>query len=393
MSTRPRRADVLIAGVAAVTLFPLTVLVATASLPGPQSWIVSGLAFVAHGALAWRRSRPVASLLAVSAAVGGEIAATGLFYLLPSTLVLPMSLYAAAAYSGRSGRWLPFALGLVGSVVAAGRHAVDPSVVGSGFGPASWLLALLFAAVVVCSGVMGRLRRAQLVAVQLAEERAAAERHDRERGEELAAAQERARISRDMHDVLAHSLSAIIGQARVARFDDSRTAPALATIEETARESLHEIRGILRLLRAGDTEPRPQPGLADLSELVDRARSLGCAVTQTADGAPLSVSGAGQLAVYRFVQEAITNVTKHAYPGAVVDLALRWGDDQLTVTVANDRVRTGTQPEAPTGMGLRGMRERLLAVGGSLVAAGADSAGPGRFAVTAVVPARAEAGA
>jgi signal transduction histidine kinase len=393
VSTRPRRADVLIAGVAAVTLFPLTVLVATASLPGPQSWIVSGLAFVAHGALAWRRSRPVASLLTVSAAVGGEIAATGLFYLLPSTLVLPMSLYAAAAYSGRSGRWLPLTLGLVGSVVAAGRHAVDPSVVGSGFGPASWLLALLFAAVVICSGVMGRLRRAQLVAVQLAEERAEAERHDRERGEELAAAQERARISRDMHDVLAHSLSAIIGQARVARFDDSRTAPALATIEETARESLHEIRGILRLLRAGDTEARPQPGLADLSELVDRARSLGCAVTQTADGAPLSVSGAGQLAVYRFVQEAITNVTKHAYPGAAVDLALRWGDDQLTVTVANDHVRTGTQPEAATGMGLRGMRERLLAVGGSLATAGADGAGPGRFAVTAVVPARAEAGA
>ena len=395
MSTRPARADALIAGVAAIILFPLTVLVAVTSLPGPQAWIVSVLALVAHGALAWRRSRPMASMLLVGAAVGGEAAATGLFYLLPSTLVLPMSVYAAAAYAGR---WPPLALGLVGSAIAAGRHAVDPSVVGSGFGPASWLLFLLFAAVVLCSWTMGLLRRAQLLATQLAEERADAERRDRVRNEELAAAQERGRISRDMHDVLAHSLSAIIGQARVARFDESRSAPALATIEETARESLHEIRGILRLLREGDAEPRPQPGLADLPELVDRARSLGCAVTETTDGAPLSVSGAGQLAVYRFVQEAITNVTKHAYPGATVDLALRWGGDHLTVTVANDRCRAGrsaeAEAEAGTGMGLIGMRERLLAVGGSLVttdATDAEDAGDERFVVTATVPARAEA--
>lgn len=389
MSTRPTRADLLVAGIAATTLFPLTVLVAATSLPGPQAWTVSGLALAAHGALAWRRSRPLTSMLVVGAAVGGEIVATGLFYLLPSTLVLPMSLYAAAAYSGR---WLPLALGLVGSVVAAGRHAVDPSVVGSGFGPASWLLCLLFAAVVICSWTMGRLRRAQLVATLLAEERAEAERRDRVRGEELAAAQERGRISREMHDILAHSLSAIIGQVRVARFDGSRTGPALATIEETARESLHEIRGILRLLREGDAEPRPQPGLADIAELVDRARSSGRAVTQTTEGTPLSVSSAGQLAVYRFVQEAITNVTKHAYPGAAVDLALRWGGDHLAVTVANDRVRTRNPGEAATGMGLIGMRERLLAVGGSLATGDTESTGLERFTVTAIVPARAEAG-
>ncbi|MGI5190757.1 sensor histidine kinase [Promicromonospora sp. CA-289599] len=389
MSTRPGRADVLVAGITATTLFPLTVLVAATSLPGPKAWIVSGLALAAHGAFAWRRSRPLTSMLIVGAAVGGEIVVTGLFYLLPSTLVLPMSLYAAAAYSAR---WLPLALGLVGSVVAAGRHAVDPSVVGSGFGPASWLLSLLFAAVVSCSWAMGRLRRAQLVATQLAEERAEAERRDRVRGVELATAQERGRISREMHDILAHSLSAIVGQARVARFDESRTAPALATIEETARESLHEIRGILRLLREGDPEPRPQPGLADISDLVDRARTLGCAVTQTSDGTPLSVSDAGQLAVYRFVQEAITNVTKHAHPGATVDLSLRWGGDHLAVTVANDRVRIGRPAEVASGMGMIGMRERLLAVGGSLATGDTESTGLERFTVTAIVPARAEAG-
>jgi signal transduction histidine kinase len=370
-----------------MVLFPLTLLVAVTSLPAPQAWTVSALALVAHGALAWRRSRPLAAALLAGAAVGGEVAVTGLFYLLPSTLVVPMALYSAAAYAAR---WWPLALGLVGSAVAAGRHAVDPDVVGSGFGPASWLLFLLFAAVVICSWTMGRLRRAQLVATRLAEERAEAERRDRVRSEELAAAKERGRISRDMHDVLAHSLSAIIGQARVARFDDSRTVPALETIEETARASLHEIRGILRLLREGDAEPRPQPGLADLAELVDRARSLGCTVTQTTAGAPLSVSGAAQVAVYRLVQEAITNVTKHAYPGAAVDLALRWGGDHLTVTVANDRIRTERTTEA--GMGLIGMRERLLAVGGSLALGGADAAGEEQFVVTATVPARAGAG-
>jgi signal transduction histidine kinase len=385
VSSGPTRADVLIAGVAAIVLLPLTVLVAATSLPGPPAWIVSVLAVVAHGAFVWRRSRPLASMLLVGAAVGGEVAATGLFFLLPSTLVLPMSLYAAAAYAGR---WPPLALGIGGSAAAAARHAVDPSVVGSGFGPASWLLFFLFVAVVSCSWTMGRLRRAQFVATRLAEERAEAERHDRVRSEELAAAQERGRISREMHDVLAHSLSAIIGQARVARFDQSRTAPALATIEETARESLHEIRGILRLLREGDADPRPQPGLADLPELVDRARSLGCTATVATDGAPLSVSGAGQLAVYRFVQEAITNVTKHAHPGATVDLALRWGGDHLTVTVANDRIRAA-RPAEP-GMGLIGMRERLLAVGGSLALEAPDDTGVERFVVSATVPARAE---
>lgn len=388
MSTRPTRADVLIAGTAALVLFPLTVLVAVMSLPAPQAWTVTALALVAHTALAWRRSRPLTAALLIGAAVGGEVAVTGLFYLLPSTLVLPMALYAAAAYAAR---WWPLAVGLVGSAVAAGRHAVDPDVVGSGFGPASWLLFLLFAAVVLCSWTMGRLRRAQLVATRLAEERAEAERRDRVRSEELAAAQERGRISRDMHDVLAHSLSAIIGQARVARFDEARTAPALETIEETARASLHEIRGILRLLREGDAQPLPQPGLGDLPELVDRARALGCAVTETTDGVPLSVSGAAQVAVYRLVQEAITNVTKHADPGAAVDLALRWGGDHLTVTVTNDRVRT--QAEAGTGMGLTGMRERLLAVGGTLVTTDPESVGGGRFVVTATVPARAEAAA
>ena len=370
MNTRLVGTDALVVGIAAIILFPLSVLVAVTSLPGPQSWIVPVLALVAHGAFAWRRSRPLTSMLVVGAAVGGQVAATGLFYLLPSTLVLPMSLYAAAAYAGRR---LPLVLGLVGSAVAAARHAIDPSVVNSRFGPASWLLFLLFVGVVSCSWTMGRLRRAQVVATKLAEERADAERKERGRSEELAAAQERGRISREMHDVLAHSLSAIIGQARVARFDQSRTIPALATIEETARESLHEIRGILRLLREGDADPRPQPGLADIAELVDRARSRGCTVTQTTDGAPLSVSGAGQLAVYRFVQEAITNVTKHAHPGATMDLALRWGDDHLTVTVANDRVRT-VRPAEP-GTGLIGMRERLLAVGGHLALGSPDDDG------------------
>ncbi|WP_036963742.1 sensor histidine kinase [Promicromonospora kroppenstedtii] len=387
MSTGPTRADVLIAGAATLVLYPLTVLVAITSLPAPQAWAVSVLALVAHGALAWRRSRPLASALLVGVAVGGEVAVTGLFYLLPSTLVLPMALYAAAAYAAR---WWLLVLGLVGSGVAAGRHAVDPDVVGSGFGPASWLLFLLFAAVLICSWTMGRLRGAQVVATRLAEERAEAERRDRMRSEELAAAQERGRISRDMHDVLAHSLSAIIGQARVARFDETRTVPALATIEETARASLHEIRGILRLLREGDAEARPQPGLADLPELVDRARSLGCAVTETTDGAPSAVSDAAQLAVYRFVQEAITNVTKHAHPGAAVDLALRWGADHLTVTVANDRLRTGRPARTDVGMGLTGMRERLVAVGGALVTTDPENAGGERFVVSATVPARAE---
>lgn len=386
---RPTRYDVLVATVAAIVLLPPTALISFSSIPAPRAWIAVGLAVVAHGALLWRRSRPTFALLVIAACVGGAAVTTGLFFVLPSSLIFVIAVYASTAYGTR---WLPLVVGLAGSVAAAGRYAADPDVEGSGFGPSPWLLFVLFSAVILCGWLMGLLRRSQLLATQLAEERADSERRDRAQREALAVYEERARISRDMHDVLAHSFSVIVGQTRVARFDESRTTSALTVIEDTARDSLREIRELLRSIRDGEAFPptrsRPLPTLAEIPELLERARSLGCTVTHSTTGTAIPIGPASQLAIYRVVQEALTNTAKHAYPGATVDLAMRWDSDRLTVTITNDRVRVrrGSHTGKP-GLGLRGMTERLHAVGGSVTTVDARD---GHFTMTATVPTRVE---
>ncbi|WP_156891253.1 sensor histidine kinase [Agromyces subbeticus] len=386
---RPTRSDVLLVAAAAIMLLPLTALVAFASIPAPGAWVVVALAAVGHAALLWRRSHPSVALLVIAACVGGEVAVTGLFFVLPSSLVFVIALYAATAYGTRR---MPLVIGLVGSVAAAGRYATDPNVVDSGFGPSPWLLFVLFTAVVLCAWTMGLLRRSQLLATDLAEQRAESERRERVQREELAAFEERARISRDMHDVLAHSLAVIVGQARVARFDEARATSALTVIEDTARDSLHEIRVLLRGIRDDEASPHarplPQPTLAELPELIERGRSLGCVIAYSTEGTATPIGAAAQVAIYRVVQEALTNVAKHAHPGAIVDLALRWDDDRLSVIITNDRVRVrGGAETIEPGLGLLGMGERLRAVGGSLTTV---DAGDGSFTVTATVPTRAE---
>lgn len=379
----PNRQDVLVAVVALIVLLPLTTIVALSSIPAHDAWTVLVLAVVAHAALAWRRAQPLGALLVIAAALGGEVVVTGLFFLLPSSLVFVVALYAATAYGTR---WPPLAIGLAGSAAAAARYAADPSVVDSGFGPAPWLLLLLFAAVVLCAWTMGLLRRAQLLATRVAEERAEGERRDHAQREALASYEQRARISRDMHDVLAHSLSVIIGQARVARFDAARAGSALGVIEDTARDSLHEIRGLLRGIRddGPGTRPSPQPTLAELPELIEQARALGSNVTQSTHGTPVPIGSAAQLAIYRFVQESLTNVAKHAHPGAAVMITMRWEPGHLTVNIANDRVRARPLTDtAEPGMGLQGMSERLRAINGTFTV---DDTRHGEFSVTAIAP-------
>ncbi|WP_056657392.1 sensor histidine kinase [Agromyces sp. Root81] len=385
----PARHDALIAAVAAMVLLPPTVLVALTSIPTPGAWVVVALAVVGHAALLWRRSHPSAALLVIAACVGGEAVVTGLFFVLPSSLVFVIAVYAATAYGTR---WMPLVTGLVGSVAAACRYAADPIVVDSGFGPSPWLLFVLFTAVVLCAWTMGLLRRSQLLATELAEQRAESERRERTQREALAAHEERARISRDMHDVLAHSLAVIVSQSRVARFDEARATSALTVIEDTARDSLHEVRVLLRGIRDDeappDARPLPQPTLAELPELIERARSLGCVIAHSTEGTATPIGAAAQVAIYRVVQEALTNVAKHAHPGAIVDLAMRWDADRLSVIISNDRVRMpGRARTLEPGLGLLGMDERLRAVGGSLTTV---DAGDGCFTLTATVPTQAE---
>jgi signal transduction histidine kinase len=198
---------------------------------------------------------------------------------------------------------------------------------------------------------------------------------------------ERARIARELHDVVAHHVSAIAVQAESARLttenlsDEGRAQ--FEAIGETARDALAEMRRLLGVLRDdadAETARDPQPSLARLDELVETARSAGTPVTLTLEGAATPLSPGVDLCAYRILQEALTNARRHA-PGAVVEVEIEYAPDVLRLRVRDHG--PGIVPPQTDGHGLLGMRERALMVGGSLTAAPADGGG---FAIDAVLP-------
>lgn len=251
-----------------------------------------------------------------------------------------------------------------------------PSVVGQ---------ALLFPAVLWRFGLIAR--RSTELARQLRREQA--ERAKRE------VAEERGRIARELHDVVAHHMSVISVQAGLARFvfdsDPGTSRSALSTIADTSQEGLEELRRMLHLLRAEETDSAPiapMPGLARLGELVERVRAGGVAVQLRTEGTERPLAPGVELCAYRVVQEALTNVLKHA-PHASTTVELHYLQHQVRVSVTDDgegmipdRVRTGA------GHGLIGMRERAKLYGGTI------SIGPrsdGGFSVQLTLPTSAQA--
>jgi signal transduction histidine kinase len=205
---------------------------------------------------------------------------------------------------------------------------------------------------------------------------------------------ERARIARELHDVVAHHISMIAVQAETARL----TTPGLSAagaqrfteIGDTARAGLTEMRRLLGVLRedadAAVADRHPQPGLPQLTELIDTAREAsGTGTRLIVSGAVAEFDPGVELAAYRIVQEALTNARRHA-PGAAVDVELCYGDDALRLRIRDNGPGPG-QSAAAAGHGLLGMRERALAVGGSLRTGAAPGSG---FCVEAVLPAKPE---
>ena len=206
---------------------------------------------------------------------------------------------------------------------------------------------------------------------------------------------QRARIARELHDVVAHHVSMVALQAETARLATpgmpAAGAQRLAAIGDTARTALTEMRRLLGVLRedaqADAAERRPQPGLRQLNELLDESREAsGTGTRLILRGAQVPLDPGVELAAYRIVQEALTNARRHA-PGAAVDVELRYEDDALRVRVRDNG--PGPPPEAPAGgHGLPGMRERAAAVGGRLRTGPAAGGG---FLVEATLPATAGA--
>ena len=229
-------------------------------------------------------------------------------------------------------------------------------------------------------------------------ERAARERALRELAEQLdagreqsarsAAFNERARIARELHDVIAHSVSVMVIQAGGARIvmgdEPDRAEASLLAVERAGREALAEMRRLLGVLDIGQ-DPHaltPQPGLADVSDLVTRTREAGLATDLRVDGDAVTVSPALDLCAYRIVQEALTNAIKHAGP-ARAEVHLRWGSEALELQVTDDGRGAAAIGGVFSGHGIAGMRERVGLHGGSI------QAGPGAgggFCVQARLP-------
>jgi len=211
-------------------------------------------------------------------------------------------------------------------------------------------------------------RRLYLAALEERAVRAEAERDARARA---AAADERVRIARELHDVIAHNLSVMVAQADGGRYvfdaEPEKSRQALAQVGATGRQALSEMSQLLGVLRAGPAGPAfaPSPGLADIPRLVAQARAAGMRVTHTVEGLAPPLTGGLSIAVYRIVQEALTNVRKHAGPGAVTEVRLRYRPGELLVLIADDG-RGAPSGTASTGHGLGGMRERAALHGGTV---------------------------
>ncbi|MFB8388226.1 sensor histidine kinase [Microbacterium sp. NPDC055910] len=292
-------------------------------------------------------------------------------------------LFAAAAYGSNRVYWIGLASAFVGAVVITVYLLAGPLVVG---GAITWQAIPLALAILIAAAFALGLAWTIGALVRSAR-RARANREAQKRAEaEAVVEQERVRIARDMHDVVAHSLAVVIAQADGARYaaaaDPSAATTALGTISTTARSALSDVRMLLTQLRHSQSVG-PQPTLADLEQLYAQVRAAGVELRVAVDPVPPGEPPAAvQLAVYRILQEALTNALRHG--AGVVSVGLAWHPDRVDLAVRNP-LKPGDRP-AGTGHGLIGMGERAHLIGGRFDAAphGAE------FVVTATLPIRQE---
>lgn len=290
--------------------------------------------------LAWRRTRTVlaGSLIAAVAVLQWALAVPPT----PADVAVPLVVYALAAFGPRWASLGGLALALLGSVMLVTRFFVNLSSSSLADLPYGAVLVLTIWVLVLFGWTAGDLTRTKRLREQALEDRAHRLEIEAQHERELAASDERAHIAREMHDIVAHSLSVIITQADGARYAaaaNPEVAPAtLATIAETGRSSLQEMRRLLGVLRGGaDASMRPLPGLADLDELLLGIRATGLPVSFDTSGTARRLLPAGaELTAYRIVQEGLTNVMKHAGPNVTAAVLLQWTARGLELSVRDD---------------------------------------------------------
>jgi signal transduction histidine kinase len=312
--------------------------------------------------LAWRRIRPVPAAAAVAIAALAHVAAVDVPHV--AALAVPVALYSVVGYGPRQAAPAFVGVAVVGSGLAGWRWGSDDL-------PGAVTFTGVCLVAVVAAVAAGEVRRLGRLHEAAAVERARQAEVERAQQARLAASAERARIAREMHDVVAHSLAVMISQADGARYvapaDPEAATRAMGTVAETGRRALADMRGLLGVLREDGTGALPQPGLDEVEDLVDGVRGSGLRVTVEASGAPpRELSRTWQLTAYRIVQESLTNVLKHAGEGVRARVRFGWRADRLRLEVADDGA---APPGAPgDGLGIQGMRQRAATQGGSLIA-------------------------
>lgn len=326
-------------------------------------------------------------LIATQASSGTAL--SNAFQPVSADMAIIVLLYTLAAYRPRRISLYGLAACLAGIAVAVVRWPLSH---GTETPQHMLLIALLLGVPTVSAWVLGdsmAYRRAHNAWLEERARRAEAERDTRAR---IAVVAERARIAREMHDVIAHHVSVIVVQADGAGYafdrEPARARQAIDAISRTGRQALAETRRLLGVLREGQeaADMAPQPGLAQVSELLAEARLAGLPVSLTVEGTPRPLDGGRELAAYRIVQEALTNTRKHGGLAADAAVLLRYANDGVLVRVTDTgRAPAGGDGPGPgnTGHGITGMRERVQLYGGTL------RAGPlpgGGYEVTATLP-------
>ncbi|TKV56787.1 sensor histidine kinase [Nakamurella flava] len=408
-------------GDALVALAAALLVLFTGGNGGYVEWLAN-TALVAT--LVFRRTQPRLMIVMVAGLCLLQILLTSRPLL--GDLVIAAVVHASAAYIA-DRRWgkATLTLALVGAGLAAVRWSVIPDSIAANDAPGvvtevptvlmNFLAGAAAVTVMYLLGSRQRDRRERAAEqVSAMEERTRLLTAERDRRVELAAAAERARIARDLHDIVAHSLAVIVVQAqgaRAAALADPSVAPAaLDTIAETSRDALAQMRQMVGVLRAGGPDPtgrpaddgpvpggsvrtaplQPAPDLAALPALVEAVRTTGLPVHLQVS-VPPDLPVPVQLTTYRIVQEGLTNVLKHGGPAASVRITVTGPQPSplgpaLRVTVIDDGRGAADDPAAPPGEpghGLRGMRERVELLGGDLRAGARPGGG---FAITAVLP-------
>ena len=372
----PRTADAVLASV----VFLATLLLS--SEDPNQDFVIRALSDVpiaaffvfaaASGALYWRRSQPLVVL-------GLTLAASALSWGFGSTydyFGLPFALYSVGRY-GTNDRWSYAGVGAA-IAVAAISDVVDEGPL-TDIGTAFFFLFLVW--------YIGRRIRIRGDYMSLLQGRAAQLEREHAAEARRAVAEERTRIARELHDVVAHRVSVMTVQAgaakTVAANDPAGALRAMEAVEQAGRQALGELRHLLGVLRprAAVDELGPQPGIADVPRLVDQFREAGSDVSLRMDGAQTDLPARVDLSAYRIVQEALTNVLKHAGPSAHTEVRLNTDTHAVAIEVLDNGHGGTTLPGS--GHGIVGMRERAQLLGGSL------DAGPrpgGGFQVVAHLP-------